>query len=103
MKLEVRTGEIGIQLFCLKKLGERGLGVAFQLKHRPEIVMRDRICWHQSKHALKLFYSLVVVPRAFIDDTEIEPGIREGGVLLLGFEQLGFPASVWPACKSARP
>src|SRR5579875_2198541 len=87
----MRAGKVRIEFFRFEKFGQRTLLVTGGLVDGREVVMRNRIRRNQTDHLFEFSDRLVEVARVFVDNAQIEPGMRNGGVLLLCFEQLRTP------------
>ena len=87
-ELEVRTSQVGIQLGRNLQLLEPFAGLACQLVQHTEVVVRHRLVGHQFGHLLKLLDGVLVVAVFLVDNSQVEPGVWNFWVLLLGFEQL---------------
>ena len=87
VKLEVRPGEIWVELLRLLELLQREIGLAIQLIKDPQVVMRLRLVWHEQPHALELCgsHGLQVDPMEvsyFLSREKLVPGVSGKGMAL---------------------
>ena len=88
VKLEVRARQTRIEVARLFKLPNGGIHLLLGFVQRAELIVRCRLVRRQAQHLLKLRLRLVEIPHPLVSDAQVEPGVRQLGVLLLHLLQL---------------
>ena len=89
VELEMRTGQVGVELRGDFEFLERGLELSVQLVEHRQVVVGHGLVGHQLRHPLELRDGLIVLGVLLVDDPQVEPGMGNLRVLFLRLLELG--------------
>jgi len=89
VELEVRGGELGIQLSGALELGASVVRAVLEPIQRAELIVDDGLVGGERQEMLELLDGVGGVAGALVPDPEIEPGVGEFGIAALDLFQFG--------------